>query len=453
MGESAKLMTKTPDAKRENSVSHTREIERSQSRSSPVDRILFFQRTIGNQAVQRLLQTTLIQAKLTISQPSDTYEQEAGRVAEQVMRMPVPLVQRLTKSKEGEKNPDQTVGQPDYPLVQRQVDDEEEEERLQTKAASGQTPQVAPNVQASITVLRGGGQPLPDSARAFFEPRFRYDFSQVRVHTDSQAAETAQVINAQAFTVGQDVVFGGGQYAPTTSVGKQLMAHELAHVIQQSGRIDRQRAATPTTPSGMGWNHLPAIAQQVLKFSWRTRQRHEWIWQARANPRDCFDATPSDHKVAFYNVFSKLSQQGLWSSVVRRVSGFWPKNTQGISFEPVGRQSLVTRLSNNLGFCRDKWIGGGSKDRPKCRQVVRTATPGLHIIIPKSGLCGVHIDMLAPIEGREPDGECNYDIYQGIHHWWKEEKGWRTPLEVLKDVFSYMMIKFATGFAVIAWQK
>ena len=67
------------------------------------------------------------------------------------------------------------------------------------------------------------------------EPRFDQDFSRVRVHTDSKAAETARAVNAQAFTVGQDVVFGAGQYAPDTHGGRRLLAHELAHVVQQGG--------------------------------------------------------------------------------------------------------------------------------------------------------------------------------------------------------------------------
>jgi hypothetical protein len=82
-------------------------------------------------------------------------------------------------------------------------------------------------------VLSSPGQPLDKEARDFFEPRFRHDFSQVRVHTDSKAAESVQALNALAYTVGRDVVFGAGQYAPETIAGRRLMAHELTHVVQQ----------------------------------------------------------------------------------------------------------------------------------------------------------------------------------------------------------------------------
>lgn len=82
-------------------------------------------------------------------------------------------------------------------------------------------------------VLRAPGQPLEPATRAFMESRFGHDFSRVRVHTDAKAAESARAVNARAYTVGRDVVFGEGGYAPDTSDGRRLMAHELAHVVQQ----------------------------------------------------------------------------------------------------------------------------------------------------------------------------------------------------------------------------
>lgn len=82
-------------------------------------------------------------------------------------------------------------------------------------------------------VLRSPGQPLDAATRAFFEPRFGHDFSRVRVHTDAKAAESARAVNALAYTVGRDVVFGTGQYMPKTVAGHSLLAHELTHVVQQ----------------------------------------------------------------------------------------------------------------------------------------------------------------------------------------------------------------------------
>ena len=83
-------------------------------------------------------------------------------------------------------------------------------------------------------VLRSPGQPLDPETRAYMEPRFGHDFSRVRVHTDGKAAESAQAVNARAYTVGRDVVFDSGQFKPETEVGKRLLAHELTHVGQQS---------------------------------------------------------------------------------------------------------------------------------------------------------------------------------------------------------------------------
>jgi hypothetical protein len=96
---------------------------------------------------------------------------------------------------------------------------------------------VSRDLQSQVIALRGGGHPLSDPERAFFEPRFGYDFAQVRIHTDHQAAETARTINARAFTLGTDVVFGTGQYEPSTMKGRRLLAHELTHVVQQKGPL------------------------------------------------------------------------------------------------------------------------------------------------------------------------------------------------------------------------
>jgi hypothetical protein len=84
-------------------------------------------------------------------------------------------------------------------------------------------------------VLRSPGQPLDPHTRSFFEPRFNHDFSRVRVHTDAPAAKSALAVNARAYTVGQDVVFGGQQYQPHNSLSRRLLAHELTHVVQQRG--------------------------------------------------------------------------------------------------------------------------------------------------------------------------------------------------------------------------
>ncbi len=84
-------------------------------------------------------------------------------------------------------------------------------------------------------VLRSPGRPLDPATRAFMESRFGHDFSQVRVHTDARAVESARAVNALAYTVGREVVFGAGRFRPWTSEGSELLAHELTHVLQQGG--------------------------------------------------------------------------------------------------------------------------------------------------------------------------------------------------------------------------
>ena len=174
----------------------------------------------------------MIQTKLKINEPGDIYEQEADRVAEQVMRMGE--VQRQPDEELVQKKPVIT------PLVQRQSEEEEEEEEdfIQTRELPRQSPKVTPALLSSIQSLKGGGQPLPESVRTFFEPRFGYDFSHVRIHTDGPASGVARAINAHAYTVGRNVAFGAGEYAPGTTEGNRLLAHELTHVLQQKGKPD-----------------------------------------------------------------------------------------------------------------------------------------------------------------------------------------------------------------------
>ena len=233
MGELIKINAKKPLSTKENSTSNKQKTG-FQSQSTHVDQILFLQRTIGNQAVQRLMRSGALQAKLRIGQPGDVYEQEADRVADEVMRMPEPEMQRQVEPEEEEEEILQTKPLVDQitPLVQRQVE-EEEEEMLQAKSMEDATPEVSNDLESQINAIKGGGRPLAESERAYFEPRFGVDFSQVKVHTGAQAAESAGAVNAKTYTLGQDVVFGEGQYNPQSKEGKRLIAHELVHVIQQ----------------------------------------------------------------------------------------------------------------------------------------------------------------------------------------------------------------------------
>lgn len=111
-------------------------------------------------------------------------------------------------------------------------------------------------------VLRSPGHPLDAQACAFFEPRFGHDFSTVRVHVDSRAAESARAVNASAYTVGQHVVFGAGQYDATSAAGRRLLAHELAHVMQHDG--SPPRADSVSMPGDASEREAERVSESVL---------------------------------------------------------------------------------------------------------------------------------------------------------------------------------------------
>lgn len=182
-----------------------------------------------------------LQTKLAISDPGDHYEQEADRIADEVMRMPVPMLQRQIAHEEEEEDQETLQRKPVSaritPIVQRQsiAEEEDEEEMLQAKGTAAQVPDVRQEIEDVIkTVRQGGGRPLDPVTRAFMEPRFGHDFGQVRVHTGHLAAAAARSVNARAFTVGGDIFFGSGQYDPQSAPGRRLLGHELTHPVQQA---------------------------------------------------------------------------------------------------------------------------------------------------------------------------------------------------------------------------
>ncbi len=216
--------------------------------------ILALQGAAGNRAVSGLL----VQAKLVVGPVGDRYEQEADRVADQVMSMQLPSpgrrgaggeVQRQEEEEEEELQMKPLVqraeipeeeellqGKPETGVVQRQ---ELEEEELQMKPllrrrADGGF-QASADVERRLASLKGSGSPLPEETRADMESRFGADFSAVRVHTDGEADRLNRDLKARAFTHATDVYFGPGRYDPNSSAGKRLLAHELTHVVQQTG--------------------------------------------------------------------------------------------------------------------------------------------------------------------------------------------------------------------------
>ncbi|BAY60022.1 hypothetical protein NIES22_00790 [Calothrix brevissima NIES-22] len=204
------------------------------------------------------------QAKLTVSQPNDMYEQEADRVAQQVMQnMSQPAnqqsIQREAMPQEDEEQVQaKSLANSITPLVQREEMPEEDEEQVQAKSltnsiislqredtpeedegqvqakSSGNGIETSSNLESSIQQARGSGQNLGDDVRQPMEQAFGYDFSSVKIHNDSNSDQMNKSIQARAFTTGQDIFFRQGEYKPGSQSGQELLAHELTHVVQQN---------------------------------------------------------------------------------------------------------------------------------------------------------------------------------------------------------------------------
>lgn len=189
-----------------------------------------------------------IQTKLTVTTPGDAYEQEADRVAEQVMRMPGAAISpEPPASAGGLQRACDCGGSCENCKNKTQAEQHGLVQMKQDGPAAPEGTEAPPIVHE---ILSSDGQPLDHETRAFMEPRFGQDFSHVRVHTGSRAAESASAVQAKAYTVGQDVVFGAGEYAPGTETGKKLLGHELAHTVQQghSRKPGLQRQPRPPAP-------------------------------------------------------------------------------------------------------------------------------------------------------------------------------------------------------------
>jgi|GEM_PF-3453075 len=212
-----------------------------------------------------------LQTRLTLNRPGDIYEQEADRVAEEVVRAEppgvrrsirpvtalVPSVQRAEEAVEAEDQedvggvpePDSEPGDGEEADDDGIIADDSGMPKRENDAAVSSEPQVAP-----IHIPSGSGRPLDAGARNYMEQRIGYDFGRVRIHTDSESVESARSLHAHAYTVGSHIYFNEGQYDPGNHEGTKLLAHELTHVVQQTGnnvgrarispRVQRQRRRT-----------------------------------------------------------------------------------------------------------------------------------------------------------------------------------------------------------------
>lgn len=221
--------------------------------SLSTDDVLRLQQTIGNRAATQLIagrSGQQVQAKLTIGEPDNEFERQADRVAAQVVKqIHAPVSQQAGQSQ----------------AVQREEMSSEEKElqmkpMIQLQPGGGMA--AAPDLEASIQQARGGGQPLANNIRKPMERAFCTDFSGVKVHTDRQSDQLNQLIQAKAFTTGQDVFFRQGEYNPGSRGGQELIAHELTHVMQQNGGVVER---SQSQDGGKVPSISPTIAQRISR--------------------------------------------------------------------------------------------------------------------------------------------------------------------------------------------
>jgi hypothetical protein len=239
------------------------------------DLAIHLQKTYGNRYVQRLVESTKVQAKLTVDSPDDEYEREADKVADAVTRAPASSVQRQAEPEEEE---------------------EEEEEEIQPKLSENQPQMVSEGLEASINAARGSGQSLPSSVRTSLEPQFRHDFGLVHIHTDTEADRLVKQLGAQAFTIGNDIFFREGTYQPGSDSGKRLIAHELTHVVQQSAVPTLQRQSNEEESNKVTEEVLTRKSVSVKQANRTMVQTQSYATKAEAvaqvpahvEPKGCF---------------------------------------------------------------------------------------------------------------------------------------------------------------------
>ncbi|MGM8225526.1 eCIS core domain-containing protein [Cellvibrio sp. ARAG 10.3] len=266
-------------------------------------------------AQRKVMRSAYLQTKMAVSTPGDTQEQEADRVADEVSRMPKGVARAVDETAPpGSSQPENNAEQPQslQTKISRMQEEPEaahtklcraEAENLDTKAArteeedltaqtklyrqeeepattetdteaaSPETPVVADETEQKIESLRGQGNPMADDIRQEMEGKLHADFSRVSIHTSGDADALCKQLSARAFTVGNDIFFAAGEYAPTTEAGRKLLVHELTHVVQQGGDVARKvfrevnprPAVTPGSEAETKLNELSRLELPPIK--------------------------------------------------------------------------------------------------------------------------------------------------------------------------------------------
>ena len=257
-----------------------------------------------------------VQPKLAINNPNDAYEQEADAAADKIMHMQQPFIQ--------------SKAMPLTFLQRKCAYCEEEEKKMQRKEINTKQATVNNSLENYVSTLSGGGKPLPNEVRNFYEPYFGYDFSNVKVHTDTVAAKSAQSINALAYTSGNNIVFNSGQYNPQTGAGKKLLAHELTHITQQNAtksytvqRQPKEGKDTEATKNNIGVQS--GISDLADIADWEEEDFH-------LKSDVLFKSDPRHHKAINYLIRAKLRIQSVLANGLK-----W-------RYEQIGKDKVTTSV-------------------------------------------------------------------------------------------------------------
>lgn len=281
---------------------------------------------------------SVIQKKLSVGSANDSYEVEADQVADKVMKMsePSPHIAHTGA------------------LLQRKCAACEQEEKLQMKPlvetispliqrSSTENGGFAPNhVENQINSSKGGGNSMDHETKNFMESRFGTDFSNVKIHTGSEAVQMSRELNAQAFAVGNDIYFNEGKYNPTSDSGKHLLAHELTHTVQQGNQVQRkpdiQLYGGCTTSQDTTINADHATARTMLSNAISTVSSYNGT-----TPAKVYNALNTHFHGSTSNAFAtwiNLNLRILWG--LTWMAGYQCETTGGSSWACTSSNTLAT---------------------------------------------------------------------------------------------------------------
>ena len=337
-------------------------------------------------AQRKVMRSAYLQTKMAVSTPGDTQEQEADRVADEVSRMPKGVARAADETAPpGSSQPENNAEQPQSlqtkisrmgeepetartklcrdnleeanPKLMRSEEEDttaqaklhrQEEEPTNTEtdaeAASPETPVVADETEQKIESLRGQGNPMADDIRQEMEGKLHADFSRVSIHTSGDSDALCKQLSARAFTVGNDIFFAAGEYAPTTEAGRKLLAHELTHVVQQSSEINRliqrdETTAPPPETSGTPTDGLVNRTNKTVDFESIQIPAFKGI-DHRARLYDSWTLKRSKS----YSGSRPSDQQAVWKRSIQtqEIERILLEKANAAHFTPVGGQYLFS---------------------------------------------------------------------------------------------------------------